>query len=238
LNYTKSVIIKGFDNDMISGKTLKTFRRVKPLLKGHANRRERVLSVHEFEPLHANAQKHLQGILSMGYWTGMRKGEIINLTWDKVDLKGRLIRLHASDTKEKESKAVPVGDELFKVLSRIPTPIHGGYVFLYNGKPITKRFETAMKSACEDAGLTWGRDEDGGLIFHDLRHTFITDMRRAGVPRTVTMAITGHAIRDMNERYDFVEDWEKLEAIKKLETYRKSGMKVVREKTNVSDFTG
>ena len=56
----------------------------------------------------------------------------------------------------------------------------------------------------------------------DLRHTFITGMRRAGVPRTVTMSVTGHAIKDMNERYDTVEDWEKLEGVDKLRAYRES----------------
>jgi len=56
----------------------------------------------------------------------------------------------------------------------------------------------------------------------DLRHTFATGMRRAGVPRTVTMSVTGHAIKDMNERYDTVEDWEKLEGVEKLRAYRNS----------------
>jgi integrase len=149
------------------------------------------------------------------------------LTWDKVDLKERLIRLQSADTKEKESKTVPVGEEVFNVLNKLPRPIHGGFVFLYNGEPIMKRFETAMKTACEKAGIVWGKEEEGGFIFHDLRHTFITDMRRAGVPRTVTMSITGHAIKDMNERYDTVEDWEKIDAVKKLSAYRKSVSKTV-----------
>jgi integrase len=60
----------------------------------------------------------------------------------------------------------------------------------------------------------------GGFIFQDLRHAFITDMRRAGVDRTVTMAITGHAITDMNQRYDVVEDSDKLKTVRKLEAYR------------------
>ena len=45
-------------------------------------------------------------------------------------------------------------------------------------------------------------------------------MRRAGVNQNVTNAITGHAIINMNQRYDMVEDWEKTQAIKTLETYR------------------
>jgi integrase len=93
-------------------------------------------------------------------------------------------------------------------------------VFLYNGRRITNRFETGLKSASKKAGIPWGRNVKGGWIFHDLRHTFITDMRRAGVPRTVTKSITGHAITDMSERYDVVSDEDKLEAIRRLENHR------------------
>ncbi|RJR40808.1 MAG: site-specific integrase [Desulfobacteraceae bacterium] len=248
LNYTKSVVIKAFDNDLIGGDALKAFRRVKKILKGHSNRRDRVLTADEFRILQESAPKHLKDILTVGYWTGMRKGEIIGLAWDRVDLKGGFIRLEPEDTKEGQAKAIPIGGEVKKVLDRIPRPIKGGHVFLYTpmvpmghgngtfkqctGKPILNRFENGMKAACKKAGIQWGRKEKGGFIFHDLRHTFVTDMRRAGVQRTVTMAITGHAIKDMNERYDTVEDWEKLEAIRTLEKFRSVDQTVDQKKLN------
>jgi len=47
-------------------------------------------------------------------------------------------------------------------------------------------------------------------------------MRKAHVERTVTMAITGHAIMDMNERYDTVDLQDKLEGVKRLEAWRKN----------------
>jgi hypothetical protein len=34
------------------------------------------------------------------------------------------------------------------------------------------------------------------------------------------MAITGHAIKDMDQRYDVVDDADKMLAIRKLENYR------------------
>jgi len=220
LNYVKTMVIKAFYNDIVSGAVLKTFQRVKRLLRKNANRRDRVLTRGEYERLLDASQKHLRDILVIGYWTGMRKGEIINLAWSKVDLKARLIRLDACDTKEGKPKNIPIGEEVQRVLSRIPRPIHDDHVFLFNGNPILKRFETSMKTACKDAGLIWGRKGEGGLIFHDLRHTFVTDMRRAGVARTVTMSITGHAPKDMNDRYDTVDDRDRLEAIAQLESYR------------------
>jgi integrase len=249
INYVKTMVIKAFDNDLLGGDVLRAFRRVKKTLKAHSNRRDRVLTGQEYKTLHDAAQKHLKDILTIGYWTGMRKGEIINLMWDRVDLKAGFIRLEASDTKEGQAKSIPIGEAVKKVLDRIPRQIKGGHVFLYTpmvpmghsngsfkscaGKPITKRFETAMKTACKDAGIPWGREVKGGFIFHDLRHTFITDMRRAGVPRTVTMSITGHAITDMNERYDTVDEADKLEAIRLLEKLRNASQSATQMKPSV-----
>lgn len=228
VNYTKGMIIKAFDNDLVGGDVLKVFRRVKKTLKGHSNRRDRVLTTEEFVALHKSSLKHVADILILGYWAGMRRGEITNLTWDKVDLKSGFIYLEASDTKEGMPKAVPIASEVGKVLIRLPRPIHGGHVFLYKGKPI-KRFDVSLSKACGSADILWGRRKKGGFIFHDLRHTFITDMRRAGVQRTVTMAITGHAVTDMNERYDTIEAWEKLEAIRLLEKFRSVDQSVDQE---------
>ena len=108
----------------------------------------------------------------------------------------------------------------------IPRDIRDPHVFLYNGKPIKRNFTHGLKTACTKANILWGRDVKGGFIFHDLRLTFITDARRAGVDRTVRTAITGHAIRDMDQRYDVVEDSDKLAAIRKLEHYRSGEQKL------------
>ena len=55
-------------------------------------------------------------------------------------------------------------------------------------------------------------------MFHDLRHTFATNARRAGIARNVIMAIMGHSTGgDMHARYDKVEDSDLLEAIDRME---------------------
>ena len=55
----------------------------------------------------------------------MRVGEILSLTWDKVSLKDRLIRLSAEDTKDHEARVIPICDELLDVLTRLPRGIQG-----------------------------------------------------------------------------------------------------------------
>jgi integrase len=133
-----------------------------------------------------------------GWYTGMCKGEILNLTWDKVDLANRMIRLEAKDTKDKEKRNIPICDELFNMLvslsNRIQETNEDNHVFLYNGSPV-KDIRVSLKRACKRAGIKYGRFVEGGFIFHDLRHTFNTNMRKAGVSESVIMDITGHSTR-------------------------------------------
>ena len=214
----KTMIFKAFDNDMLSGDTLKAFKVVKKLLKGSANARNRVLSPSEFENLYDHASRHIKGILAMGYHTGMRKGEILGLIWNKVDLKGRVIRLEPEDTKDNEPRTIPICDALFETLKGIPRGIHSGHVFLYKGKPIAD-FTNSLKKTSKEAGILYGRFVKDGFIFHDLRHTFNTYMRKAGVPESVVMEITGHSTRQMFDRYNTIDIDDTRQAIGQLQDY-------------------
>jgi len=105
------------------------------------------------------------------------------------------------------------------MLKSIPVHLHDNHVFMYNGKPIKRNFTTALKTSCEEAGILWGRDVKGGFIFHDIRHTFVTNMRKAGVSKSVRMSITGHAPKDMDDRYNRFDLQDQHEAMKKLEVF-------------------
>ena len=219
ISKVKVMINKAFDNDMISADTLKSFKVVKPLLRNkNANARDRILTPQEYEALFESVPSHLKGILAIGYYTGMRKGEILNLTWNKVDLKSRVIKLEAADTKDREPRAIPISDELHEVLTAMPRAIHNPHVFLYKGKPI-KSLRTALKKACKVVFIPYGRFIKGGFVFHDLRHTFNTNMRKAGVPESVIMNITGHSTREMFDRYNSIDTDDTREAIEQLSGY-------------------
>ncbi|HQA83622.1 MAG TPA: hypothetical protein PKY80_09595 [Syntrophales bacterium] len=71
------------------------------------------------------------------------------------------------------------------MLRGIPRAIHDDHVFLYRGKPI-RDIRSALTRACGKVGLKYGRAEAGGFVFHDLRRTFNTNMRKAGVPESMT----------------------------------------------------
>ncbi len=76
--------------------------------------------------------------------------------------------------------------------------------------------------ACKKAGIPYGRFVKDGFVFHDLRHTFNTNMRMAGVAESVIMEITGHSTREMFDRYNTVDDEDKRQAIDQLQRYLES----------------
>ena len=214
----QTMVTKAFYNDIVGGNTLRTFKRVKKMLKRNSNARDRILTQSEFENLLHHSSLFLKGILSTAYHTGMRRGEILNLTRNKVDLKNRLIQLEATDTKDKEPRIIPICDELYEILSAIPKAIHDPHVFLYKGKPV-KSINTALRTACENAKIVFGQKKKSGFVFHDLRHTFNTNMRKAGVPESVIMHITGHSTREMFDRYNTIDTEDTRRAMTQLQGF-------------------
>ena len=75
----------------------------------------------------------------------------------------------------------------------------------------------ALKKACKGAGITYGPFAKDGFVFHDLRHTFNTNMRKAGVTESVIMAVTGHSTREMFDRYNTVDVEDTRGAVNRLQ---------------------
>ena len=73
--------------------------RVKKLPEN--NVRMKILSLEEFERLYCQCPLHLKSVVLVAYFTGMRRSEILNLTWGDVDLNNGFVRLKAEVTKTK-----------------------------------------------------------------------------------------------------------------------------------------
>lgn len=175
-----------------------------PLVRLHKEEgeRERTLSPEEYQQLLAGSPVHLQRIITCAYETGMRAGEIRNLTWEKIDLKMGFLRLAAIDTKANEKRAIPLSPALRAILDDIKkeqreakvAPI-GGHVFTWGGRAMSEGWKRAFHTACQKAGLD-------GFRFHDLRHTFVTMKVRQGFDYKRIMAITGHKTFAVFQRYN------------------------------------
>ena len=153
---------------------------------------------------------YLRPIITTALQTGMRRGEIFNMKWYNIDFDTR--NIHLLDTKTGDKRDIPISDELYKVLQSIHR--ESEYVFI-NSKTkapyvdIKKSFNTVR----EYAGI-----ED--FRFHDLRHTFATRLVMAGVDFLTIMELLGHKNIETTMRYAHVIPGKKMEAIKKLITYK------------------
>jgi len=218
----RTAVRKAFNDGMISGDTLRAFQGAGKLLKGNANARDRVISQTEFESLMENSPSHFRPILATAYFAGMRKSEILNLTLDKVDLRNRVIRLEAGDTKTKMARNVPICGSLLEILTKETRILRKAgeprHLFLYKGKPVTD-FRKALKVACDKSGIAYGRGDGAGFCFHDLRHTSVTNFRKAGVPESVIMQIVGHTTRSMFDRYNKIDADDIQKAVDQMDAF-------------------
>jgi integrase len=199
----KTMIIKAFDNDMVDGRVLKAFRRVKPKLEKGSNARERILTFAEYLKLIDKAPQHLRAFIIIAYNTGMRTGEIRLLKWSYIDRKKGFIRLPKEITKEKKAKNIPINHHVKGVLDGIPRNIAHGYVITYRSNPIVSYggLKGSFKIACKNAEIPQGRKTPNGIIFHDIRRTVKTNMLDAGVNKVYRDLILGHSLKGMDTYY-------------------------------------
>ena len=183
-----------------------------PLPDPH-NERDRILSHDEWDRLYQASPVHLKPVLLLAYRLGPRLGEILKLTWDRIDLGRGFIKLRSADTKTKEPRLVPLTPDIHAALSNLSKVrrLDTNRVFLYEGKPI-QSVKRSFQTAVREAGIT-------DLRFHDLRHCAATNLRRAGVDSITAMRIVGHKSEKMHKRYNSVAESDLTAAAYKLNTY-------------------
>ena len=166
--------------------------------------RERVLSQDEEELLldiltpgdlrgyhgwfsNATRSPWVKPIVMLALETAMRRGELLALKWQHIDLHRQVARLLTS--KNGRPRDVPLSSRAVDVLLALPHSIDGR-VF-----PISRwTVEQVFEGARDRAGLE-------NLRFHDLRHTATSRLARK-VPNVIELAaITGHSNVGMLKRY-------------------------------------
>lgn len=129
----------------------------------------------------------VQPVIILALETAMRRGELLGLRWEHVNLDRRTALL--PDTKNGSRRVVPLSPRAVETLRRMPRSIDGR-VFPISAAALHLRF----KLACKRAGIA-------ELHFHDLRHTATTRLADKLTNLAELSAVTGHRSLMMLKRY-------------------------------------
>jgi len=134
--------------------------------------------------------------------TGARRGEILSLRWDHIDLEHGMLRLPDSKTGQ---KVILIDERAATILQSLPRS--SPWVFPSPKKPdspvheIRKTWERVL----ERAAIT-------GIRLHDLRHTHASVAAGAGLSLPMIGGLLGHRRSATTERYAHLVDDDKREA--------------------------
>ena len=165
----------------------------------------RVLTDDEVHRLIHVAPDHLRPILVVALNTGMRRGELLGLRWDNVSFQENVITVEQS--KSGRIRHIPMNRAVRGELHRLKGT-EPGHVFKWQGEPL-RRVTRSFSTALARAGIKKCR-------FHDLRHTFATNLVQNGVDLVTVMQLLGHADISTTMRYSHPSPETKRKAVESL----------------------
>ena len=132
----------------------------------------------------------MRAIIILAICTAMRRGELVHLRWEDIDMVHGFIHLKNTDEytlKTRKERSVPLNNEAIRALQSIPRISE--YVFAgANGNPLKGESVSKMfKRYVRQAGI------DERIHFHSLRHTGATWLVQANVPIVYVKEILGHS---------------------------------------------
>jgi site-specific recombinase XerC len=203
--------------------------------------RDTLLTVEQAGDLLGACLPHLYPIVLCALDTGMRKSEILGLRWSEI--RDGMIHLPASRTKTGKARKVPIaktfGEELQRIKEKQRSKSVVSLFDLVFQAPRERKYRRKAKDGergklyivtdpMKDIRAAWDAAKvkgkiDPGLHFHDLRRTFRSHMKMAGVDSFTLNLIDGHANPKIETVYTQLDDEHLKRAIAHVPMWHKSG---------------
>jgi integrase len=159
-------------------------------------------------------------VFRFAYLTGIRKGQLTRTRKRHVLIAGETWKLRwpGEETKNGEPhELMLVGEELEIVqrawAKRLPDC---DFLFHVNGKRLGPMI-SELRRTCAALGIPYGRRT--GVVFHDTRHSAVTNLVASGTGEAAAMSITGHADPTIFKRYNLRRDSVQAEAAERRTAY-------------------
>lgn len=148
--------------------------------------------------------------------TGLRYSELVALRWEDIDFDTKLICVQRAEvygrvgpTKNERIRYVPMCNEVLRTLNELSSG--NDRVFSLNGKSVTYSVAwRVITSASRRAGIRY-------VTWHDLRHTFASDLTRCKVSLHAIKELLGHESIEMTLRYAHLGEETLHEAVANLD---------------------
>ena len=141
---------------------------------------------------------HLAPLVLLALNTGLRRGELLKLTWADVQLDTAppALVVRGETAKSAQTRVIPLNSEARAVLRMWRPDGAGPAALVFPGTEgrVLGTIKTAWGGLCKLATITAFR-------FHDLRHTFASKLVQRGVDLNVVRELLGHADMKMTLRY-------------------------------------
>lgn len=159
--------------------------------------------------------------MELAYLTGVRKGQLRKTELRNVRVEyGKTTALvwEADKVKTRQPHEVPLEGRAQEIVQKLYDDLHiidDPRVVVLRRPPTTLLFQSKARplgelksewrTACQKAGLPWGRKHDG-YVFHNTRHSCLTNLAADGVPDTVARSISGHRTPSVHARYQITQE--------------------------------
>ena len=203
----KSLLTKAAEWGFLQENPLKNLK----LLKIDRSPKVRYLSLDpEFEE--ENACDYLMPMVLLSINTGLRQGELFNLSWGMVNLEERSLILCGGITKNSTSRYIPLNDEANQIIQHLykKSDRKVGLVFPNKNNQPYNNVKRSWTSVLKKANIDQFR-------WHDLRHHFASKLVMVGIDLNTVRELLGHSDIKMTLRYAHLAPEHKINAVKKID---------------------
>lgn len=217
-------IIKSFFNYLEEEEIIEKNPSRKIKVPKKINRIPRVISKTEFDILISSidfspvrCRKNIirdKLIISMLFYTGIRRAELLNLSWNDLNLENNILIVRAG--KGNKDRIIPIHKNLLSLIDAYLTlrlPLKNNALFIgESGKKLCKNsFTFILKMHLNLSGLA-----KKGYSAHSFRHGFATHLIESGVDLFKVQRLLGHQSLDTTKVYINFNNSQMAKAIDKL----------------------